>query len=172
MMGAGGSTIALTSRLLQSPHGGTRPAKIYVSNRSTNRLREIERIHNELGSDVLLEYAYTPFAEDNDTIMSRLAPYSVVVNATGLGKDTPGSPITDAALFPEHGIAWDFNYRGDLLFLDQARAQQSQRQLRIEDGWVYFLHGWTRVIAEVFHRDIPTEGPVFDEISNIAKTIR
>jgi shikimate 5-dehydrogenase len=172
MMGAGGSTIALTSRLLQSPQEGTRPSKISVSNRSTNRLREIERIHNELGSDVPVEYAYTPFPEDNDTIMSRLAPYSLVVNATGLGKDSPGSPITDAALFPEHSIAWDFNYRGDLVFLDQARAQQAQRQLRIEDGWVYFLHGWTRVIAEVFHRDIPTEGPVFDELSNIAKSIR
>ena len=172
MMGAGGATIALTSRLLQSSYEEGRPSKIYVSNRSTNRLREIERIHNELGRDVPVEYAYTPFPEDNDTIMSRIAPYSVVVNATGLGKDTPGSPITDAALFPDHGIAWDFNYRGDLVFLDQARAQQAQRQLQIEDGWVYFIHGWTQAIAEVFHRDIPIEGPVFNELSNIAKTIR
>jgi shikimate 5-dehydrogenase len=90
------------------------------------------------------------------------------MNATGLGKDAPGSPITDAAVFPEDGIAWDFNYRGDLVFMDQARAQQTGRNLRIEDGWVYFIHGWTRVIAEVFHIDIPTSGPEFDRLSRIA----
>ena len=26
--------------------------------------------------------------------------------------------------------------------------------LFIEDGWTYFIHGWTQVIAEVFHIDI------------------
>ena len=26
--------------------------------------------------------------------------------------------------------------------------------LTIEDGWTYFIHGWTQVIAEVFHIDI------------------
>jgi shikimate 5-dehydrogenase len=65
-------------------------------------------------------------------------------------------------------MAWDFNYRGDLVFLDQARNQQRARHLHIEDGWTYFIHGWTRAIAEVFHIDIPTSGPVFDEISRIA----
>jgi hypothetical protein len=44
--------------------------------------------------------------------------------------------------------------------------------LTIEDGWVYFIHGWTRVIAEVFHLDIPTSGPVFDELSQIAAKAR
>jgi shikimate 5-dehydrogenase len=89
-----------------------------------------------------------------------------------LGKDAPGSPITEAARFPENGFAWDFNYRGNLVFLDQARAQRQQRTLTIEDGWVYFIHGWTRVIAEVFHLDIPTSGPVFDELSQIAAKAR
>jgi shikimate 5-dehydrogenase len=57
-----------------------------------------------------------------------------MVNATGLGKDGPGSPITDAAPFPEWGYAWDFNYRGDLVFLEQARRQQTARRLHVEDG--------------------------------------
>ena len=48
----------------------------------------------------------------------------MVVNATGLGKDSPGSPISDAATFPNGGIAWDFNYRGELLFLEQALSQK------------------------------------------------
>ena len=95
-----------------------------------------------------------------------------MINATGLGKDAPGSPLTDTAVWPEKGLAWDFNYRGDLLFLDQARAQQQARSLHVEDGWIYFIHGWTRVIAEVFHIDIPTSGPRFDELSRIAAASR
>ncbi len=80
----------------------------------------------------------------------------------------PGSPITDAAPFPERGYAWDFNYRGDLVFLEQARRQAAARHLHVEDGWLYFIHGWLAVIAEVFHREIPTAGPVFDELCRIA----
>ncbi len=101
----------------------------------------------------------------------RLKPGSMVINATGLGKDAPGSPITGGAAFPQDGIAWEFNYRGDLLFLDQARARQAERNLQIEDGWLYFIHGWNRVIAEVFHHEIPTAGPVFDEICRIAAEV-
>ena len=101
-----------------------------------------------------------------------MKPGSLVVNATGLGKDAPGSPLTDAPSGPQDGIAWDFNYRGDLVFLDQARAQQHAKNLQIEDGWIYFIHGWTRVIAEVFHIDIPTSGPQFDELSRIAADAR
>ena len=89
-----------------------------------------------------------------------------------LGKDSPGSPLTDQAGFPEGGIVWEFNYRGDLLFLAQARSQMTARGLTVEDGWVYFIHGWTRVMAEVFHIDIPDRGPVFDELSGIAATTR
>jgi hypothetical protein len=44
--------------------------------------------------------------------------------------------------------------------------------LHVEDGWVYFLHGWTQVITEVFHIDIPTRGPGFEEISRIAAEAR
>ncbi|HUU10525.1 MAG TPA: shikimate dehydrogenase, partial [Phycisphaerae bacterium] len=97
---------------------------------------------------------------------------SLVINATGLGKDGPGSPITESAVFPERGLVWEFNYRGDLLFLRQARARQQERGLHVEDGWLYFIHGWTRVIAEVFHVDIPVKGPVLDELSEIAARVR
>ncbi len=100
--------------------------------------------------------------------MAGLKPGSLVINATGLGKDAPGSPLTFYGSFPERGIVWELNYRGDLVFLDQAEAQKEEKILQIEDGWDYFLHGWTQVIAEVFAVDIPTSGPGFDEISRIA----
>ena len=40
--------------------------------------------------------------------------------------------------------------------------------MQVEDGWTYFIYGWTRVIAEVFDIDIPTGGPAFDTICRIA----
>ena len=167
-MGAGGSSIALTWHMMQRNRGADRPSRIVVSNRSAARLEEIQRIHRELDAGVPVDYVLAPKDVDNDAVVAKLKPGSLVVNATGLGKDAPGSPASNAVQFPENGIVWDLNYRGDLLFLDQARAQASLRGLSIEDGWGYFLHGWTQVIAEVFHVDIPTSGPVFDALSEIA----
>lgn len=172
VLGAGGSSIALTSYLMREPSAASRPTKIVVTNRSPSRLDEIRMIHRELKANIPVEYYHTPTPKHNDALVNGLCPHSLVVNATGLGKDAPGSPITDAALFPEAGFAWDFNYRGELVFLDQARNQQARRGLTIEDGWVYFLHGWTRVIAEVFGIEIPTSGPEFDELSRLAAETR
>ena len=167
-MGAGGSTIALTWHLMQKERGADRTSKVIVSNRSAGRLEEIERIHRELKFDVPCDYVVAPNAGDNDAVLRRLSPGALVINATGLGKDAPGSPLTDAAVFPERAVVWDLNYRGDLIFLDQARRQETARDLQIEDGWTYFIYGWTRVIAEVFQVEIPVRGPAFDEISRIA----
>jgi hypothetical protein len=63
---------------------------------------------------------------------------------------------------------WDLNYRGDLIFLDIAQAAPAESHVRVEDGWIYFMHGWLQVIAEVFDIEIPTSGPVFDQLSDLA----
>ncbi len=167
-MGAGGSTIAITWHLMRASRGKDVPGRIVVSNRSQHRLDEIRRIHEQVASDVPVEYVLAPRAEDNDAVLKTLKPGSLVINATGLGKDAPGSPLSDAAEFPERAVVWDLNYRGDLVFLDQARRQEQAKALKVEDGWTYFLHGWTQVIAEVFDIEIPPSGPSFDTISDIA----
>jgi shikimate 5-dehydrogenase len=172
VLGSGGSAIAVTWHMLQKRLADNRPSRIIVTNRSLPRLEEIRRFHQRIGADLPLEYHHTPSPELTDPIMAGLKPHSLVINATGLGKDAPGSPLTNDGSWPQEGLAWDFNYRGDLLFLDQARAQQRAKNLHIEDGWIYFIHGWTRVIAEVFHIDIPTSGPGFDELSRIAASVR
>nr|WP_289624893.1 shikimate dehydrogenase [Sinorhizobium sp. 7-81] len=168
-MGTGGSTIAITWHLMRRSRGRDVPGRIVVSNRSQHRLDEIKRIHESVESDVPVEYVLAPKPEDNDAVLAGLKPGSLVINATGLGKDAPGSPLSGAARFPEKAVAWDLNYRGELIFLDQARGQQKQRSLQVEDGWTYFIHGWTQVIAEVFDVEIPTSGPSFDRISEIAR---
>jgi shikimate 5-dehydrogenase len=167
-MGAGGSTIAITWHLMRQSRGKNVPGRIIVSNRSQHRLDEIKRIHAEVASDVAVEYILAPRPEDNDAVLNSLKPGSFIINATGLGKDAPGSPLSDAAIFPEKSVVWDLNYRGNLVFLDQARTQEQEKSLQVVDGWTYFIHGWTQVIAEVFHIDIPTSGPAFDRISEIA----
>ncbi len=172
LIGAGGSSLALTMTLMELEDPNRWPSRVVISNRSAPRLEHMKKVHAEINPGLRFEYFHEPTPEGNDEVLAGLKPGSVVVNATGLGKDAPGSPLTDAALFPENSIAWDFNYRGDLVFLDQARAQEATRGVRIEDGWVYFIHGWTRVIAEVFHIDIPTSGPEFDRLSEIAANVR
>lgn len=169
IMGAGGSAIAISWHLTRPERGKDRPARVIVSNRSLPRLEALRAIHAQLGTDVPVEVTHTPTRESSDAVLATLAPGSFVVNATGLGKDAPGSPLTDAAQFPRDAVAWDLNYRGDLVFLDQARAAG---HVRVEDGWVYFLHGWTQVIAEVFDLDIPTSGPEFDALDRIATDLR
>lgn len=168
LMGAGGSTIAITWHLTRPERGADKPSRIVVSNRSTPRLDAIRRIHQAMGCEVPVSYVLAPNAQPNDVVMDRLRAGSLVVNATGLGKDAPGSPITDAAHFPESGFAWELNYRGDLVFLRQAQAAAARRRITAIDGWVYFIHGWTRVIAEVFDVDIPVSGPAFDRLSELA----
>ncbi len=170
VFGAGGSALAISMYMMDPRHGENRPRKVVVTNRSQPRLEEMKRIHRKLDYGVPCEYHHCPTFEENDAVTATMPERSLVMNSTGLGKDRPGSPVTDAARFPKRGLAWDFNYRGDLNFLVQANAQRQELGLTVEDGWIYFIHGWTQVIAEVFHIEIGPEQ--IDELSRIAADVR
>ncbi|MEZ5301968.1 MAG: hypothetical protein R3F11_15175 [Verrucomicrobiales bacterium] len=171
LLGAGGSSLALSWHLLADAPPGDRPARLIVTDRSPDRLAHLRAFHQKAGAAARVEYRHIAGAADNDAAVAALPPGSLVVNATGLGKDAPGSPLTDAAAFPDGGYIWEFNYRGDLVFLDQANAQRAARRLTVEDGWRYFVIGWTSVIADVFGIDPPT-GDRFAEISRLAADAR
>ena len=168
LIGAGGAATAITWNLMQPQGGAGRPRRIVVSDVNANRLDELRRFHDGLGGEVAVEYVLSGSIEGNDEILGGLPPGSLVVNATGLGKDRPGSPLGAGARFPRGGLVWELNYRGDLLFLDRAEAQAAQAGLATFDGWNYFLHGWTQVIAEVFAVPISCSGPVFETLSSLA----
>ena len=167
LIGAGGSSLAMSLYFSQEKWGENTPGHIILANRSLPRLESAQRILEGIHPGIRFEFVHNPTPADNDRTLASLKPHSLVVNATGLGKDAPGSPLTDAAIFPADSLVWEINYRGELDFLHQAERQREARRLTIEDGWEYFLHGWTQVIAEVFH--IPIEGETLARLSALAR---
>jgi len=161
--GAGGSGVAIALYLLSRPDAADRPARITVTDRSAERLESLRPLLGRLDAGVRVDYAHNADPRANDELVARLPSASLVINATGMGKDIPGSPLTDAVVFPRDGIAWELNYRGELDFLHQAEAQRGARDLRVEDGWEYFIFGWTAVMEEVFNRRIS-----MDEVGMLA----
>lgn len=169
-IGAGGSAVAISVYVSGLPDPAERPPRFVVVQRSLPRLEKLQAIHAKLNTDIEFEYILNEDPARNDEIMASLPPGSMVINATGMGKDRPGSPITDDGLFPQNGLAWELNYRGELDFMHQAERQAQSRNLTVEDGWVYFLHGWSQVIAEVFHLELTPE--LFAELDKAASVIR
>ncbi|MCC7209615.1 MAG: shikimate dehydrogenase [Anaerolineae bacterium] len=169
-LGAGGSAIAISAYLSRQKDKADRPAKFITINRSLPRLENLKRINESLNTDIEYEYIHNQDPKVNDEYIGKLPPGSMVINATGMGKDTPGSPVTDNCPWPQNGYVWELNYRGELDFMHQAEAQKEARNLTIEDGWVYFLHGWTQVIAKVFHLDLTPE--LFKKLDEAASSIR
>lgn len=169
-LGAGGSAIAISVYIAGLANKADRPRRFVAVNRSPGRLEQLKAINSQLKTDIQFEYILNEDPARNDEIMASMPPGSMVINATGMGKDRPGSPVTDNGLFPENGIAWELNYRGELDFMHQAERQRDSRGVKVEDGWIYFLHGWTQVIAQVFHLDLTPE--VFKELDRAASAIR
>ncbi len=132
IFGAGGAGRAIALQLARHHD----PHRILITDTSPERLAATRAV-------VQVEAAA---AERNAELLQSLGEGALVVNATGLGKDRPGSPLPDTAAFPRASLAWDLNYRGDLQFLSQARAQN----VRTEDGWVYFVAGWITVMSHVY----------------------
>lgn len=162
-LGAGGAGLALAAAVL---HGGNQPRRVVLADRDPERLAVAREVLDQLDRQAELELVVTSGPEQAGALVSASVDGSLVVNATGMGKDLPGSPIGPDVVFPRGAVAWDMNYRGDLAFLDIARAQESERGLVVADGWRYFLHGWTEVIAELFGVEMTPE--VFGELASVA----
>jgi shikimate 5-dehydrogenase len=153
ILGAGGAGVALAAHLL-GRDADDRPVALRLADVDPARLEGAEAHLDPRDPDDAVAYHPITGVEATTLHLTGLPPGSLVVNATGLGKDRPGSPIADGAPLPFDGIAWELNYRGELTFLDQARAQAADKRLTVGDGWLYFLYGWSTVIAEVFGLDL------------------
>ncbi|HTP00743.1 MAG TPA: hypothetical protein VMJ64_05160 [Anaerolineales bacterium] len=168
--GAGGSAIATLLHLINKKDKDDRPAKFTFVNRSQGRLDHAKEMVGQLKTDIETEYICNSDPALNDRIMEKFPPCSIIINATGMGKDTPGSPITWQGKFPMNSISWEFNYRGELDFMHQSLAQVESRKVKVEDGWIYFVHGWTQVVAQVLHFDLTPS--LFDQLNEAASSVR
>lgn len=168
ILGAGGSGTALSWYLQDRVD---RPEQIIVTARRPESLDQLRAIHDARGTaDGAISYLLAPDPRQADEVVAAQPPGTLVANATGMGKDRPGSPLTDDVAFPELGYAWEFNYRGSLEFLHQALAQPADRGLTVVDGWDYFIHGWSQVVAEVFELELTPQR--FAEMSRVAYEVR
>ena len=149
VLGSGGAGLALTAHLLQR-NPEERPAALVLCDVDGGRLDSARTSLQVRDDRDFVSYRRVRGAEDNDALLRALPPYSLVVNATGLGKDRAGSPLSPGVRFPQGGVVWEFNYRGPREFLVQAEARREQDGLTVADGWTYFLYGWAHVMAEIF----------------------
>ncbi|MCZ0710031.1 shikimate dehydrogenase [Microbacterium paraoxydans] len=168
ILGAGGSGTALSWALAERDDA---PALITVTARTQDKLDHLREVHLQHGTpEGLLRYVVTETPEEADALVTAAPAGSVIANATGLGKDRPGSPLTDAVVFPQGAYVWEFNYRGSLEFLHQAEAQEDDRALLVVDGWRYFIHGWSQVVADVFDLDLTPQ--TVERLAEAAESVR
>ncbi|MEY2422028.1 MAG: shikimate dehydrogenase [Acidimicrobiaceae bacterium] len=152
-LGAGGTAVALVQHLL-----ATRTSvRIVCADRHRSAAARVARLG---GHSVRAHVGGGPW----DNLLADAPPGSLIVNATGLGKDRPGSPITNQAQFPVRATVWELNYRGHLTFLDRAHHEAHAYELDVHDGWDLFCHGWAAALGVVFGlADTPQLGERFIE---------
>jgi shikimate dehydrogenase len=166
-LGAGGAGTAISVHLAgREPP----PRRIVMVDRDATRIDDLRAVHSEMTLRSEVEYVVSMDASGNTEVLGGARAGALVINATGLGKDRPGSPLTPGAVFPRAALVWELNYRGDLDFVRQARVQEAERRLRIHDGWDYFLYGWSEVIAEVFA--LVVDESCFETLSAASEPLR
>ncbi|MEZ4862453.1 MAG: shikimate dehydrogenase [Caldilineaceae bacterium] len=165
-LGAGGAATAIALHLINQTAAADRPQRFTLVDIAAERLAHAQRMVAQMVTDIAFNYLHHDQAASNDALVARLPAGSVIINATGMGKDRPGSPVTDGVNFPQAATVWELNYRGTLTFLHQALAQRNAQQLIVSDGWVAFLYGWTGVIAQVL--DLPIDDDLFAQMAHVA----
>ncbi|MEZ4557642.1 MAG: shikimate dehydrogenase [Caldilineaceae bacterium] len=98
-LGAGGAGTALSLHLATTPLPADRPQRIVLVDVDEARLTKAQHLLDGLDTDVHFEYLLSDDPTVNDRRMAALPEASLVINATGMGKDRPGAPVTGAGLF-------------------------------------------------------------------------
>jgi shikimate dehydrogenase len=166
ILGAGGAGVSLAYNLAdRMPELGAR--RVVLTDADPGRLvlvREITRGWRHVAAVEVLAAT----GDINDRLVRESPPGTLVVNATGMGKDRPGSPIS--VDLPRRSIFWEFNYRGPRPLLQRARAQAATHDIAVADGRDYFVCGWlealcsllgrtaTRELVDAFEREVAAVG--------------
>jgi shikimate 5-dehydrogenase len=169
ILGGGGAGLALANTLVTQKPLGCKAISIAEVDKS--RAAVVRQRVASWRSDVTIQVVETDgFA---DALVSVAGPGSLIANATGLGKDRPGSPVSDRVVFPLGAHVWEFNYRfvpqSEPAFHEIAARQVKERDLTFRDGWDYFIWGWLVVMATSC--SLPVE-PYYPEFKKVADATR
>ena len=158
-LGAGGTARALAQHVF-----ATREPVRFVCADPTSA--SVERLAQIAGHPVDGHVGLGPW----DDLVEAAPPGSLIVNATGMGKDRPGSPITGRARFPPRSVVWELNYRGNLQFLDRALTRAKDSEIQVHDGWQLFCHGWAAALSTVL--DLPDDAKLGDRFAEATRSLR
>lgn len=150
-LGAGGTAVALGRHLLARP---PTPRLVFTDRRA----EAVAHLRATLGADVATRVGPGPW----DELVANARVGALVVNATGMGKDRPGAPLSPSARFPPGAVVWELNYRGALPLLSQARTQH----VAAHDGWSLFCEGWAAALAAVLELDEAGLGDRFEQAAS------
>jgi len=149
VLGGGGAGLALANTLVTDRSIAC--TGVTVTENYKLRAEQIRQRMSSWNSEIPVRVLNV--CESADSLVSEAGPGSLIVNATGLGKDKPGSPVTVSAEFPLYAHVWEFNYRfltqHEPTFLETALRNKHCRRLNVKDGWDYFIWGWLVVMATV-----------------------
>ena len=159
-LGGGGTAVALLRHLTRRR---ARPASITVCETSPGQVRELHRFLDDLGTAVPVHVRRGERGRPWDGEVATAGAGALIVNATGMGKDRPGAPVTDRVRFPGQAVVWELNYRGDLRFLRLAEARAGPLGLDVHDGWSLFCHGWAAALTPLL--DLPEDPALGDRFA-------
>ena len=149
ILGGGGAGVALANTLVSNDELGC--TRVTIAEVDAGRATELRTLVSEWQPAIPVDVIHTK--GQSDMLVSSAGEGGLIANATGLGKDAAGSPISPQTTFPAGSIVWDFNYRfveqATPTFLEVARMQELEQRLTLEDGWDYFIWGWCGVMSNV-----------------------
>ncbi|MFK3979776.1 shikimate dehydrogenase family protein [Micromonospora sp. NPDC050397] len=151
-LGAGGTAIALGRHLLTRT---VAPARLVFADPSPEAGRHLRSVLGPWAQARRVRLEVHVGAGPWNHLVRSSPAGTLVVNATGLGKDRPGSPLSPTATFPPDAVVWELNYRGDLTMLRQ--AADSGEGLVVHDGWRLFCHGWAAALGPILGLDDEAE---------------
>lgn len=170
IFGAGGTAVSLLA-VLSSTQWPTacRPRQVHLVDVSLDRLQHAYGLATSGENPLQVEMLHSPGSIQLSDL-GQMPDGSLIINATGLGKDKPGTPFALPARWPHAAHVWDLNYRGELLALEEARNAAPEKNLTAHDGWLLFINGWAEALSRIFNMHIHHE--LRGQMNQLAQEVR
>jgi shikimate dehydrogenase len=161
IFGAGGAGRALAYSIARRVHIH-HIAKITVTDTNPHRIADLARLANDWATRIPIRAALVGHGTTNDDIVEAAISPALIINATGLGKDFEGSPVSSSLVFPTGSTLWDLNYRGDLEYLAHGRAQSD---VSTHSGFELFVSSWIEALSYIFA--VPVTNALVNSFRNV-----